>query len=64
MPISFHFLGTDNMGVKEEESNEHEWGKYSKDKKVATHFAGQRKLKTEMDSTDLIFLETQSGSKL
>lgn len=48
------------MGVNEEESNEHEWGRYFKDKNVATHFAGQRKPKREMDHTDLLIsLEAQ-----
>lgn len=58
-------MGTNKMGVNQEESNEREWGRYSKDKKVATHFAVQRKLKTEMNSKDLLIsLETQSSSKL
>ena len=45
MLISSHFLDTNKMGVNEQECNKHEWGRYSTDKKVATHFAGERKLK-------------------
>lgn len=51
--IFSHFLDTNKMVVNKEERDGYEWGRYFKDKNMATHFVRQRKPKREMNSTDL-----------